>query len=83
MGKAKKLGAAIVNEVGARLHGRRLPAEKRIARMQICEMCPERSDMWCGKCGCYLPAKARFVSEECPLGKWGPPEESGGSDRFD
>ena len=24
----------------------------------------------CGKCGCFLSAKARMATEACPLGKW-------------
>ena len=68
--QAAKLARAIGREVVARVQGERLGAEARLARLQVCEGCPKRSGLWCNECGCYLPAKARFVSEECPLGLW-------------
>jgi ribosomal protein L37AE/L43A len=51
-----------------------------VTRLLICEDCEESDkseDIWkCKKCGCrlqeteLLPGKARWASEECPLGKW-------------
>lgn len=38
-------------------------------RMEICALCPDRSNLWCQACGCYLPAKIRSGSE-CPREKW-------------
>lgn len=51
-----------------------------INRLLICEDCEEcdkSEEVWkCRKCGCrlqeteLLPGKARWASEQCPLGKW-------------
>jgi hypothetical protein len=39
-------------------------------RMQICIGCEYYQDGRCQKCGCYLKAKASWLSESCPVGKW-------------
>jgi hypothetical protein len=51
-------------------------------RLKICETCSdlnklENGDWHCRQCGCKLnnhsllrPAKAKWATEECPLGKW-------------
>ena len=43
-------------------------------RLTICRSCPEYRPKTeqCGKCGCYLPLKARLESEtgQCPRGMW-------------
>lgn len=39
----------------------------------ICRDCEEYQPhpiARCGKCGCFLSAKARMATEACPLGKW-------------
>lgn len=38
----------------------------------ICKVCPEYQPLLnrCGKCGCFLSAKARMATETCPIGKW-------------
>lgn len=33
----------------------------------------------CGKCGCFLSAKARMATETCPEGKWPASQEPAGS----
>jgi hypothetical protein len=49
-------------------------------RIRICRSCPKHfyfgSALWCKKCGCFLPAKARVPDENCPLGKWTAAEEN-------
>lgn len=42
-------------------------------RMKICvEKCPlfKPHNKFCGKCGCYMPAKVRSLKSRCPLRKW-------------
>ncbi|REJ91916.1 MAG: hypothetical protein DWQ34_13885 [Planctomycetota bacterium] len=43
-------------------------------RLAICRACPslDPERMVCREktCGCYVERKARWASEECPLGKW-------------
>lgn len=43
-------------------------------RLEICSSCEyfDSSRQGCKKCGCYLPVKASWASESCPLNKWGP-----------
>lgn len=45
----------------------------------ICRDCEEYRPhpiATCGKCGCFLSAKARMATESCPLGKWPTDAES-------
>lgn len=35
-----------------------------------CEFYQPHPIATCGKCGCFLSAKARMATEACPLGKW-------------
>ena len=43
-------------------------------RMNICQSCEHFKDNRCMKCGCKvggdIVAKARWSSEDCPIGKW-------------
>lgn len=50
-------------------------------RLEICGQCTTylrrtripltRREVWrCGKCGCFLHAKAALRSEHCPINKW-------------
>lgn len=47
-------------------------------RMAICEPCEhyKPSTTQCGLCGCFMIGKARFMSSECPAGKWKAVDES-------
>lgn len=44
------------------------------ARMALCRACEHLEKVAifeiCGKCGCFMPAKARLSDAECPIGKW-------------
>ncbi|MEQ9586899.1 MAG: hypothetical protein RJS97_02960, partial [Parvibaculaceae bacterium] len=44
------------------------------ARLNVCRSCDhcDTDKMVClrPECGCFLKVKARWRSEECPLGKW-------------
>ena len=41
------------------------------ARMETCKKCPFfGSDQRCGRCGCFVPAKARVKKSTCPIGGW-------------
>lgn len=48
----------------------RNPVVERIAieRAKICSGCEDNTDNWCVKCKCWIPAKARSISERCD--KW-------------
>jgi len=43
-------------------------------RIRTCRKCDDnywiKKTLWCGKCKCFIPAKARVESEKCPLDKW-------------
>ena len=44
------------------------------ARIRICRKCEKNywvgRTLWCKLCKCYMPGKARFLTNECPIGKW-------------
>jgi len=44
-------------------------------RRGICHQCEHLRGGKCEICGCFMLAKARLASEDCPLDKW--PEISG------
>lgn len=46
-------------------------------RIEICRSCEkyDKEQNRCFECGCYLPAKAKAIFEECPLNKWQTKEE--------
>ena len=44
------------------------------ARLEVCDTCDKRSGDRCIECGCSLPAKAKWATSDCPIGKW-PKEE--------
>jgi hypothetical protein len=66
---------AVGHEVVARVAGDRLPPEMMKRRRVICQGCPLRKGSVCGVCGCVITLKTRFVSEDCPEGKWPKLEE--------
>lgn len=50
-------------------------AEKKQARMAICQACPYATagntrKYICGKCGCVIAAKVMLPGARCPEGKW-------------
>lgn len=60
-----------------------IPLEMAEERLSHCEVCPERLDDRCSKCGCFLttipdtsivdagqPGKVFYPKESCPMGKW-------------
>lgn len=46
-------------------------------RLEVCKVCPkfDKDQTRCFECGCYLPVKAKFVLDDCPLNKWTMSEE--------
>ncbi len=48
------------------------PEEVYEKRMKICKKCPKYDEKQnrCIECGCYLPMKAKFALDDCPLNKW-------------
>lgn len=49
-----------------------VPQEIYEARLSICRSCDrlDAESMACLECGCRLLIKARWRSEDCPLGRW-------------
>lgn len=42
-----------------------------IRRVEICADCVQsKSNGFCKICGCWIPAKARSMDENCPINKW-------------
>lgn len=39
-------------------------------RANICAECPFNKSNFCGKCGCYIPAKVCSTTSKCPENKW-------------
>lgn len=39
-------------------------------RLKVCHKCEHRLGVICDICGCFLRAKTRDESEECPALKW-------------
>lgn len=40
-------------------------------RIALCKKCPNLNRfMFCRVCGCYMPAKVRIPSAECPILQW-------------
>jgi hypothetical protein len=38
-------------------------------RMEICNECDHKDEIFCDVCGCLLDAKTRVYEEKCPLKK--------------
>lgn len=39
-------------------------------RLEICTLCESRNGDRCGECGCFVEAKAGWLEQECPSGRW-------------
>jgi len=70
--RAGSLAKAIGAESKAMLQGQpNLTARQVAARLAVCGSCDQlRSNRTCARCGCFVDAKARFRSQNCPLRKW-------------
>jgi hypothetical protein len=70
--RAGSLAKAIGSETKAIVQGQpNLTAQQVAARLAVCTSCDQlRSNRACAKCGCFVDAKARFRSQDCPLRKW-------------
>lgn len=68
--KVAKLTGAVVRHIAD--GATEVPAEEREKRMAICAGCDQfdAARTVCQSCGCGLTLKARWRSENCPLGKW-------------
>jgi len=40
------------------------------SRLEVCTLCPHRTENRCAVCGCFIMRKAQWRSSECPLGHW-------------
>lgn len=70
---AATFASAVKKEVMARLAGKgRVPKEEVERRLGVCAGCEfyHAASGRCIKCGCFLKAKASFVSQACPVGRW-------------
>ena len=70
--RAGSLARAIGSETKAMVKGQpNLTARQVAARLAACGSCDQlRSNRTCARCGCFVDAKARFRSQNCPLRKW-------------
>lgn len=70
--RAGSLAKAIGSETKAITKGQpNLTARQVAARLAACGACDQlRSNRTCARCGCFVDAKARFRSQNCPLRKW-------------
>ena len=74
-GLLKRVGSlakAIGSETKAMAKGQPSLTPKQVAeRLAACGSCDQlRSNRTCARCGCFVDAKARFRSQNCPLRKW-------------
>ncbi len=68
--KAANLTRAVAKHVA---HGMPSTDPETLARrLATCEACDrfDRSDRTCMACGCFCDAKARWLDQTCPAGKW-------------
>jgi hypothetical protein len=40
------------------------------ARLGLCRYCEHRDGDWCQLCGCFLPIKALWQEQQCPIDMW-------------
>ena len=57
--------------------GRNVSQEEYKARLEVCNNCQFLEGNRClhMKCGCFVTRKAKMRSQNCPIGRWAPPEE--------
>jgi len=50
------------------------PDRESVERMKMCLQCEHffKPTKQCKKCGCFMPIKVRLRTHKCPVGKWGP-----------
>ena len=74
MTKVATLANAVTSEVSAIVAGEPpLTPDELSSRISLCHApCDDfnEANNTCKLCGCYLPAKARFRSQNCPAGRW-------------
>lgn len=70
--RAGSLAKAIGSETKAIVQRQpNLTAQQVAARLAVCASCDQlRPNRTCARCGCFVDAKARFRSQDCPLRKW-------------
>lgn len=78
--KAANFAAAVTAH--ARSGFKTLSADEVDARLAACATCAQNNGGRCAACGCFLAAKAKWATQDCPLGRWPlaciQPEPSGG-----
>jgi hypothetical protein len=72
MKRASSLAKAIGSETKAIAKRQaNLTPDQVAARLVACRTCDQlRPNRTCAKCGCFVDGKARFRTQDCPLGKW-------------
>ena len=70
--RAGSLAKAIGSETKAIVQKQpNLTSRQVAARLAVCGSCDQlRSNRTCARCGCFVDAKARFRSQDCPLRRW-------------
>ena len=50
------------------------PDKQSVERMKMCLQCEYfyKPTKQCMQCSCFMPIKVRLRSQSCPVGKWGP-----------
>jgi len=67
----KKAGNFIVAAVKHLSSGmKKLCDDEYQKRIDVCDSCEKKVGDNCLECGCVLSIKARWASEDCPLGRW-------------
>jgi|TARA_B100000035_G_C21024566_1_gene565601 hypothetical protein len=73
--KMKDMSNTIADSYSDFSHGKPVFCDASIvqARMAYCNACEHYNNQTtqCGKCGCFMSAKARLKQGSCPIGKWG------------
>jgi len=72
---AANLAKAITNHI--KDGGKKVSQEEYQSRLEQCNNCQFLVKNRCRhmKCGCFITKKARWRSEDCPIGRWPPLEE--------
>ena len=67
--KAEKIASIITGWKNVIWKNKEIEQEA-IRRVEICGGCRSNIHGVCKQCGCWIPAKARSMIENCPINKW-------------
>lgn len=71
-GVVKNAASAGIRIVSKAIEGSTLFVSKEIVeqRRSICDGCEFKSSLRCKLCGCFIEAKIKLTTEQCPNGAW-------------